>query len=145
MVSGAFLSLVSPIQDFMEGMLILFAVNFIFGLVAARCNDEEWSWRKVGMCFVYCLIFFGTVAAMFIVGHFMHAEEQALACVKYICFAAVYLFGTNILRNWKMLLKENSTWYKFVDLLYYILTVKFVEKFKIFKQITPNIEEEENK
>lgn len=143
MISGAFVTLLSPIHDFMFGMLILFAVNFVFGLLAALCNGEEWSWRKAGMCFVYCLIFFGTAAAMFIVGHFVHAEEQALACVKYVCLAAIYLFGTNILRNWRSLLKEGSTWHKFVTCLYYVLTVKFVEKFDMFKRLNPEPEAEE--
>ena len=67
-VTGAFFALLSPIQDFMAGMLILFVVNFVFGLLAAIFNGEEWSWRKAGMCFVYCLIFFATAASMFIVG-----------------------------------------------------------------------------
>ena len=101
-VTGAFFALLSPIQDFMAGMLILFAVNFVFGLLAAIFNGEKWSWRKAGMCFIYCLIFFATAASMFIVGHFMHTEEQALVCVKYVCFAAIYLFGTNIVRNWQL-------------------------------------------
>lgn len=145
MISGAFVALLSPIQDFMFGMLWLFGLNFVFGLFAGLYNGEKWSWKKAGMCFVYCLIFFGTAASMFIVGHFMHAEEQALACVKYVCFAAIYLFGTNILRNWKALLEKNSAWYKFVSLLYYVLTVKFVEKFEMFKHLNPEPEVEEEK
>jgi hypothetical protein len=44
-VTGAFFALLSPIQDFMAGMLILFVVNFVFGLLAAVFNGEEWSWR----------------------------------------------------------------------------------------------------
>lgn len=38
----AFLTLLAPIKDFMLGMIILFGVNFLFGLVAARFNDEKW-------------------------------------------------------------------------------------------------------
>lgn len=144
-ITGAFVALLSPIQDFMFGMLVLFVVNFVFGWLAAIFNGEEWSWRKAGMCFVYCLIFFATAASMFIVGHFMHTEQQALACVKYVCFAAIYLFGTNIVRNWRHLCTEGSTWHKLTSLLYYVLTVKFVEKFDIFKSITPEPKEEESK
>lgn len=143
MISGAFVALLSPIEDFMFGMLILFAGNFVFGLLAAIFCGEEWSWRKAGMCIVYCLIFFATVASMFIVGHFMHAEQQALVSVKYVCFAAIYIFGTNIVRNWRNILRPGTTWYKFVDLLYYVLTVKFVEKFDIFKRFAPETEREE--
>lgn len=144
-VTGAFFALLSPIQDFMAGMLILFVVNFVFGLLAAIFNGEEWSWRKAGMCFIYCLIFFATAASMFIVGHFMHTEEQALVCVKYVCFAAIYLFGTNIVRNWRSLCTPGSTWHKLTSLLYYILTVKFVEKFTIFKHFSPEPNNDETK
>ena len=144
-VTGAFFALLSPIQDFMAGMLILFAVNFVFGLLAAIFNGEKWSWRKAGMCFIYCLIFFATAASMFIVGHFMHTEEQALVCVKYVCFAAIYVFGTNILRNWRNLCTPGSPWYNLVSLLYYVLTVKFVERFKIFKHLSPEPNNDETK
>lgn len=141
-VIGAFFALLSPIQDFMLAMLILFVVNFIFGLLADIHEGEEWSWRKAGMCFVYCFIFFATAASMFIVGHFMHSEEQTLACVKYVCFAAIGVFGTNILRNWLILCTPGSTWHKLISILYYILTIKFVEKFKFFKNIEPKVMEE---
>ena len=136
-VTGAFFALLSPIQDFMAGMLILFAVTFVFGLLAAISNGEKWSWRQAGMCFIYCLIFFATAASMFIVGHFMHTEEQALVCVKYVCFAAIYLFGTNIVRNWRSLCTPGSTFHKLTSRLYGILTVKFVEKFTMFKHFAP--------
>ena len=140
-VTGAFFALLSPIQDFMASMLILFAVNFVFGLLAAIFNGEKWSWRKAGMCFIYGLIFFATAASMFIVGHFMHTEEQALVCVKYVCFAAIYLFGTNIVRNWRSLCAPGSTWHKLTSLLDYILAVKFGEKFGRFKHLAPGPKE----
>ena len=140
-IIGAFFALLNPIQDFMLAMLILFVVNFVFGLLAAIHAGEEWSWRKAGMCFVYCFIFFATAASMFIVGHYMHSEEQTLACVKYVCIAAIGVFGTNILRNWRSLCTPGSAWHKFLSLLYYVLTIKFVEKLKLTRSIEPNQEE----
>ncbi len=136
-IIGAFISLLSPIRDFMLGMMILFGINFCFGLLAARCNGEKWSWKKAGMFFVCCMVFFTTVASLFIVGHYMHVEDQSVMCVKYVCFAAIYMFGANILRNCRSILPENSPWRMLIDLLYNILTVKFAEKFKI-KKTTAN-------
>ncbi len=134
MIVGAFMTLLSPIKDFMLGMMILFGVNFIFGLLAARYSGENWSWKKAGMFFICCMVFFVTVAALFIVGHYMHVEDQAVVCVKYVCFAAIYMFGTNILRNCKSILPEASPWRKLIDLLYDVLTVKFAEKLKAIKK-----------
>ena len=48
--------------------------------------------------------------------------------MKYACFVAVWVFGTNILKNWRKMLKEGTATWKFVDILLYVLTVQFVEK-----------------
>lgn len=130
----AFLTLLAPIKDFMLGMIILFGVNFLFGLVAARFNDEKWSWKKAGMFFVCCAIFFVTIASLFVVGHFLRTEEQAVTCVRYVCVAAMYLFTTNICRNWRNILIPGTPWYQLVDFIYYVLTFKFVDKIPLFKK-----------
>ena len=134
MVIGALFTLLSPIKNFMIAMLILFGLNFIFGLLAAVVNKEGWSWKKALMFIVLCCIFFTTVASVFAIGYFMDEEAQATAVVKVLCFLAIYIFGTNICRNWLNILPPGTTWYKFVDLLYYVLSVKFIERFDIVKK-----------
>lgn len=134
MVVGAVFTLLAPIQNFMIAMALLFAVNFIFGLLAARVSGEEWSWKKAFWFFVLCFIFFGTVGALFLIGYLMGEKEQAVTVVKGLCYLAIYVFGTNICRNWRNILTPGITWYRFVDLMYYVLSVKFVEKFSIVKK-----------
>lgn len=77
---------------------------------------------------------FLTVAALFIIGHFLHSDVEALFCVKWVCIAATYLFTTNILKNLKRMLVPDSPWYRLVDYGYYALTLGFVEKFPMFKR-----------
>ena len=134
MVVGALFTLLSPIQNFMWAMVTLFGVNFLFGLVAAIVNKEGWSTKKALMFFAYCFIFFVTAASFFVIGHFMDEEDQAIAVVKILCYVAIYIFGTNICRNWLNILSKGTAWYKFVDLLYYVLSVKFIERFDIVKK-----------
>lgn len=134
MVVGALFTLLSPIQNFMYAMVLLFGVNFAFGLVAAIVNKEGWSTKKALWFFAYCAIFFVTAASFFIIGHFMEEEGQAIAVVKILCYVAIYIFGTNICRNWLNILTPNTAWYKMVDLLYYVLSVKFIERFNIVKR-----------
>ena len=110
-----FLSLLVPIRDFMIAMMVLFGLNLVFGIVAAVFNSEEWSWKKFGMFFVCCAVFFVTVAALFIIGHFLHSDTEALFCVKWVCIAATYLFGTNILKNLRRMLVPETPFYKLVD------------------------------
>lgn len=86
------------------------------------------------MFFVCCAVFFVTVAALFIIGHFLHSDTEALFCVKWVCIAATYLFTTNILKNLRRMLVEDTPFYKLVDYAYYALTLGFVEKFPMFKR-----------
>lgn len=134
MVVGAVFTLLAPIQNFMYAMALLFGVNFVFGLIAAIVNKEEWSWKKACWFFFLCFIFFGTAGSLFLIGHFMGEKEQAATVVKGLCFLAIYVFGTNICRNWRNILTPGTTWYKFVDLMYYVLSVKFVERFSVVKK-----------
>lgn len=134
MVIGGIFTLLAPIQNFMYAMLLLFGVNFAFGLLAAYVNKEDWSNKKALMFIWYCAIFFITSCSVFVIGHLMDENEQAIAVVKILCFLAIYVFGTNICRNWLNIIPKGTPWYKFVDLLYYILSVKFIERFSVVKR-----------
>lgn len=133
-IFGLVTSLFSPILDFMMAMLILLTVNLLFGMAAAYNKGEEWSWKKAMMFFVFCGGLFAVFASMFAVGHFLHNDAEAALCVKYGCFIATWVFGTNILRNWRSMLCPGTATYKFVDILYYVLTVQFVEKLPFVKK-----------
>lgn len=134
MLVGGILALLAPIQNFMYAMLLLFSLNFAFGLVAARVMKECWETKKALMFLLYCGLFFVSAAALFVIGHLMDQNEQAIAVVKILCYAAVYVFGTNIFRNWRNILTPGTAWYRFVDLIYYVLSVKFIERFPIVKK-----------
>jgi hypothetical protein len=124
----AVLGFLSPIQDFMTAIVILFILNFLFGLTADMVTGGEWSWRKAFRFIIHCLIFFVLAAAVFTCGHYMHNENGAVQCVSYICYVAFYIYGVNILRNTRHVLKEGTDMYKVVDILYYVLTLKVVDK-----------------
>ena len=142
-VFGLLASLFAPILDFMMAMLILLTVNLLFGIASAWAAGERWSWKKASMFFVFCFGLFGTFASMFAVGHFLHEDAEAALCVKYACFIAVWVFGTNILKNWRKMLKEGTATWKFVDILLYVLTVQFVEKLPWVKKWQSEQEEKE--
>lgn len=144
-VIGLLTSLFAPIIDFMMAMMILLTINLLFGIASARANGEEWSWKKMSMFFVFCGGLFATFASMFLVGHFLHNAAEAALCVKYACFIAVWVFGSNILKNWRKMLVEGTATYKFVDILLYVLTVQFVEKLPFVKKYEQkNVQGNEN-
>lgn len=133
-IVGAIFTLLAPIQNFMYAMLLLFGVNFIFGVIAAVVKKEGWSTKKALFFIWYCATFFVTACAAFIIGRLIDEREQATAVVKILCYVAIYVFGTNIFRNWLQILNPGTAWYKFVDLIYYVLSVKFIERFDIVKR-----------
>lgn len=131
---GAIMTLLAPIQNFMYAMLILFGINFFFGLIAARVKGEKWNTKKALMFFVYVVVFLVISCTAFIIGHLMGENEQAVAVVKILCYIAVYIFGTNIFRNLRHIVPKGTAWYKLFDLCYYTLSVKFIEKFDFVKK-----------
>ena len=133
-VFGLLTSMFSPIKDFMLAMLILLTVNLFFGIASAVSKGEKWSWKKASMFFVFCGGLFFTFASMFAVGHFLHNDAEAAMCVKYACLIGLWVFGTNILKNWRSMLSPGTATYKFVDILLYVLTVQFVEKLPFVKK-----------
>ena len=140
----AVVSFLSPIQDFMTGIVVLFIVNFVFGLTADVVGGEGWKWKKAFRFFVHCLIFFALAACIYVCGHFMHNESGAIQCVTFICYLAIWAYSINICRNLKNILKQETPLYRVVDIVYYILTLKVVEKIPFLKDYINHKKEDEN-
>lgn len=126
-ISGV-MSLLFPIRDFMIAMIIVFSMNYIFGWVAGMVNGEKWSLKKSMVFFYHCTIFFVLTASLFITGHFMHNDAETLGVVKALCGVAIWFYATNIARNWQAMSVEGTTMYKVAGFVYYILTLKMVDK-----------------
>lgn len=126
-VSGM-LSLLVPIKDFMAAMVIVFSLNYVFGWIAGMVNGEKWSFKKSMVFFYHCTIFFVLTAALFVTGHFMHNDGETLGVVKALCGIAIWFYACNIARNWHVMCIEGTTMYKISGFIYYILTLKMVDK-----------------
>ena len=126
-VSGI-LSLLVPIKDFMIAMIIVFSLNYLFGWVAGMVHGESWSFKKSMVFFYHCTLFFVLTSALFVTGHFMHNEGETLGVVKALCGIAIWFYATNIARNWQVMLVEGTTMHKVAGFVYYILTLKMVDK-----------------
>ena len=126
-ISGV-MSLLFPIRDFMIAMVIVFSMNYIFGWVAGMVHGEKWSLKKSMVFFYHCTIFFVLTASLFITGHFLHNDAETLGVVKALCGIAIWFYATNIARNWQAMLVEGTTMYKVAGFVYYVLTLKMVDK-----------------
>ena len=143
-IIGAVLGFLAPIQDFMVAIVILFILNFIFGLTADMVTGGTWSWRKAFRFFTHCFVFFVMAAAVFTCGHYMHNQEGAVQCVSYICYVTIYIYAVNILRNLRHMLMEGSGMWRVVDVLYYLLTLKVVDKIPFLGEYLNKKKEDKN-
>lgn len=126
-ISGIF-SLLFPIKDFMLAMVVVFALNYLFGWLAGMVHGEAWSFKKSMVFFYHCAVFFTLSAAIFVTGHFMHAGDETVGVVKALCGVAIWFYGTNVVRNWRMMLIEGTTMWRVAGFIYYVMTLKMVDK-----------------
>ena len=117
-----------PIRNDIYGLVLLFTVNFLVGLLADVCNRREWSFRKAFSFFRDAAIYFVMVASIYLLGYFKGEEEVAVHCVSFMIYVAIYFYGTNILRNARMVTNERSTLFAVLDFLYYLLSLRVLEK-----------------
>lgn len=126
-VSGL-LALLSPIKDFMHAMIMIFVINFFCGLIADYRSGNKWSMRKAMLFFYHIAVFFVLISAFFIIGKFMHNPDEALYSVKFICLFGLWIYTINILKNLKIMLIDGTPMWRFVDFLYFIISLKIVNK-----------------
>jgi hypothetical protein len=67
------------------------------------------------------------VASIYLLGHLKGEERAAVHCVSFMIYVAIYFYGTNILRNARMITSERSTLFRVLDFLYYIFSLKVLE------------------
>ena len=97
-------------------------------MLADVCNRREWSFRKAFCFFRDAAIYFVMVVSIYLIGYFKGDEAAAIHCVSFMIYVAIYFYGTNILRNARMLTNERSTLFAVLDFLYYLLSLRALEK-----------------
>ena len=104
--------LLFPIRNEIFGLVLLFSVNFVVGLLADVGNHRDWSFRKAFCFFRDATIYFVMVTSIYMLGRLKGEEVAAVHCVSFMIYVAIYFYGTNILRNARLITNENSTLYR---------------------------------
>lgn len=115
----------NPIAGDIVAMLAVFALNFIFGLLAAlfACN-ENFSFRKAWKCVTEATIFFVLVCSIYFIGEQKDNKEGALQCISFVSYSVFYFYGVNMLRNMKLLLPDSRT----IAFIYDVVSIEFAKK-----------------
>ena len=125
--------LLFPIWNDIFGLVLLFTANFVVGLLADVCNHCDWSFRKAFSFFRDAAIYFAMVACIYLLGYFKGEEKAAVHCVSFTIYVAIYFYGTNILRNARLITNEKSTLYSVLNFLYYVFSPKVLERSSYLK------------
>ena len=125
--------LLFPIWNDIFGLVLLFTANFVVGLLADVCNHCDWSFRKAFSFFRDAAIYFAMVACIYLLGYFKGEEKAAVHCVSFTIYVAIYFYGTNILRNARLITNEKSTLYSVLNFLYYVFSLKVLERSSYLK------------
>ena len=126
--------LLFPIRNDIFGLVLLFSVNFFVGLLADVGNRKEWSFRKAFRFFRDATIYFVMVASIYMLGRLKGEDVAAVHCVSFMIYVAIYFYGTNILRNARFITNEQSTLYRVLNFLYYIFSLKMLERSSCLKE-----------
>lgn len=133
-IFSAIMAFLEPLAGDLEAMLILFATNAVFGIIADIVDGRKWDKRKIRMAFVEALLFFLFVFLIFSIGNLKGNMDGALQCVSFVSYSLIYYYGTNICRNMMNVLPDESTGHKCFAFIYYLLSVEFIKKIPFLAQ-----------
>lgn len=130
-VTSAVMAFLAPLAADLYVMLILFAANALFGVVADIVDDKKWDKSKMRVAFVEALLFFLFVFIIYGIGTLKGNMDGALQCVSFISYSLMYYYGTNIARNMMNILPDGSPGHRCFQFLYYMLSVEFIKRIPV--------------
>lgn len=118
-----------PLTGDVYSLLSVFALNFIFGLLAdLLANGERFQFRKAWKCISEATMFFIIVFCIYAIGEHKGKPDGALQCVSFVTYSILYFYAVNILRNLKLVLRKGSSGYKVIAWLHWVISVECVKQ-----------------
>lgn len=136
--------LLMPIKNDIYGLVLLFTLNFVIGMLADVCNHREWSFKKAFRFFRDAAIYFGMILSIYLLGCFKGEERAAVHCVSFMIYLAIYFYGTNILRNARLITDDRSTMFRILDFIYYLLSLRVLEQNTLLKDFVEHENDKKN-
>lgn len=136
--------LLMPIKNDIYGLVLLFTLNFVIGMLADVCNHREWSFKKAFRFFRDAAIYFGMILSIYLLGCFKGEERAAVHCVSFMIYLAIYFYGTNILRNARLITNDRSTMFRILDFIYYLLSLRVLEQNTLLKDFVEHENDRKN-
>ncbi len=124
-----------PIKEIINGLLIAFALSFIFGVIASlRVQNESLNLKKAITAFKEIAIYLLILASLFTIGDKMQSDAFVFELMGTITWGLIYLYFTNMTKNLSRLM-PNSRGVKY---LHYVLALEFLKKAPSIKEFEEN-------
>lgn len=128
-ITLAVLAFLKPIECDLYSLLLIFFLNFLFGYLSGMvANNEEFNLRKALRCIGEAAVFFILCCSIYIIGRLKGEMTRAIQCVSFVTYIIIYFYALNVLKNLKKMFKKGTTPWFIVAFLYYVLSVKFIER-----------------
>lgn len=140
----ALLAYLKPIEGELSSLMIVFALNFIFGYLSGMiAKGENFELKKAVVCIGHATVFFVLCAAVYAIGRFKGQMEGSVQCVSFISYLVFWFYGCNILKNLKLIFRKGTPPWYVVSFLYYLMRFKFIEKIPYLSDYLNYAEKEE--
>lgn len=141
----AILAYLKPIEGELSSLMIVFALNFVFGYLSGMiAKGENFELKKAVVCIGHATVFFVLCAAIYVIGRLKGQMEGSVQCVSFISYLVLWFYGCNILKNLKQIFKKGTPPWYVVSFLYYLMRFKFIEKIPYLSDYL-NYEEKEER
>jgi len=114
-----------PIKDLVHALAIMFAINFVLGILAGiLVQGEKVDFKKALLAFAEIALYLVILTCVFNLGEKMKGSDWIFAMLIWLTWAWHYFYVSNILKNMTRLL-PNSKGLRFA---YYILGLEFIKR-----------------
>lgn len=143
-IASALIVYLDPVSGSIESLAMLFLLNFAVGYITDIVKfNNNFSMSKFLMCFVWAAVIMVLICSMYFIGERNGNKEETLVVVRYISLIAIWAFGTNILRNLRLLSYGTGVYYDFFNAVYTWFSLEIIKRIPFLTNL--NKQDYENK
>lgn len=131
-ISFCFVSILAylkPISGDLQSLIVLFAINFVVGLLnGLLANGESFSYKKAWQCINEAVMFLMLICFAYFITERIGNQAQGIRIISFFVWSIIYFYVVNIMRNLKGLFCHHTLAYRTLSFIYYIISIEFVKR-----------------
>lgn len=132
-----------PVAGNLESLLCLFVLNFFVGYVTGMIkNNESFQMKKFLMALIWAMVILILICCFYFIGERNGNKAETLDFVRWVSLIAIWAFGCNILRNFRILSRGTGVYFDFFDALYTGISLEFIKKLPFLAKVKNNNKDE---